>query len=363
MVLNRTEIVREGKGLLPSHVNIDPPTDYKDMRRRKEILLKKYRQILGKLPKKCVLQPKEAYRRRFLDHIEVKLTYQSEVNDTVHAYLLIPTKREPPFAGIVAHHQCNIDCDWGKEAVVGKVLGRPDQSYGLDLVRRGFVVLVPDSKNCGERFVSGIREEGNKVPDEKWKHQHCWGALRQKLSTKHFYAKHLYDSIRAIDYLESLDGLVDSDRIGMIGHSLGAGTTFWTAAYDKRVKVAVASCHYLGGMNNRGWPLLYPKTPQNCGLWYHELIELIAPTPFMATRGTNEALQGGFQTKEHNLSVHRWAFSYSKYVYDLYNVGEDLIRTRIFNGGHEFPTKVRHESYEFIEKYLAKINDSIPVPH
>lgn len=151
----------------------------------------------------------------------------------------------------------------------------------------------------------------------------------------------------------SLEDLVDPDRIGMIGHSLGAGTTFWTAAYDDRVKVAVASCHFLGSMDSRGHPYFYPHTPEAKGLWYHEFLELIAPKPFLATRGTKEVLQGEFQTREQDLSAHRWAFAYGKYVYDLYQVDEDHIQTRIFEGGHEFPAEVRRESYEFIEKYLA----------
>ena len=353
MAMNKTRIIRDGKRLFPSHVNIDPPADRTEAGWRKKALLERYYEILGKLPEKCALQPKEVYRRRFSDHIEVKLTYQAEANDVVHAYLLIPRKGAPPFPGIVAHHQCNIDCDWGKEAVVGKVVERPDQAYGLELVRRGFVVLAPDSKNCGERFVSGIREEGDKVGDEGWKHRHCWGALLSKLSTRHFYAKHLYDSIRALDYLVSLEDLVDHNRIGMIGHSLGAGTTFWTAAFDGRVKVAVTSCHYLGGMDSRGHAYLYPNKPKAKGLWYHEFLELIAPRPLLATRGANEDLQGGFQTREQGLSAHRWTFAYGKYMYDLYPVDEDRIQTWIFDGGHEFPAEVRRESYEFIEKYLA----------
>lgn len=353
MVLERSELIEEGKRVLPSHVLIDPPKDFKDVGQRRKLLLSRYEEILGKFPRRCDLDHEEVHRRRFSTHMEIKLTYLTEEDDLVHAYLLIPRRSEPPYAGIVAHHQCNIDCDLGKEAVVGKVSVRPDQAYGLELVRRGFVILAPDSKNCGERYVEGVREEGERVPDEGWKHEHCWGSLKKELSTKHFYAKHLYDSIRAIDLLMNLEDLVDPDLIGMIGHSLGAGTTFWTAAYDDRVKVSVASCHYLGGMDERGRPRMYPDTPENDGLWYHEFLELITPRPFLATRGMKEGFQGKFKTLEQNLEAHRWAFSYGAYVYDLYNMVENSIKTCIFDGGHEFPVEVRRESYEFIERALT----------
>ena len=50
----------------------------------------------------------------------------------------------------------------------------------------------------------------------------------------------LYDAMRAVDVLESLPQ-VDRNRIGAVGHSLGAKETLYLAAFDERVKVAVAS--------------------------------------------------------------------------------------------------------------------------
>ena len=93
----------------------------------------------------------------------------------------------------------------------------------------------------------GVREEGDTVRhDEQWKHQHCWGAYMPHIPTKSPYAQHICDSTRAIDYLTSLTDLVDPAHIGMIGHSLGGGTTTLTAAFDPRVKAAMASCGDMG---------------------------------------------------------------------------------------------------------------------
>ena len=50
--------------------------------------------------------------------------------------------------------------------------------------------------------------------------------------------KRIWDASRAVDLLQSLD-CVDPDRIGMIGHSLGAGTTFWAMAHDERIRAGV----------------------------------------------------------------------------------------------------------------------------
>jgi dienelactone hydrolase len=355
MGMSRTELVETAARILPEDVPIEPPADLPDAQLRRDRLLARYQVVLGKSPSKCDLQPLDQYTRRLPDHVEIKLAYHSEFDDVVSVYLLVPREGRPPFPAVVAHHQCNIDCEYGKEAVVGKVAERADQQYGLELVRRGFVVLAPDSKNCGERFTPGVREEGDSGDTEEWKHSHCWWALHPHLATKHLYAKQLYDSMRAIDYLESRSDLVDANRLGMIGHSLGAGTTFWTAAIDDRIKVAVTSCHGLFGIDTLGRPRFYPNfygDDMSPAIYYHELLELIAPRALLATRGNAEASREGFPTREAYLAAREWVFSYGRYVGDLHQGAGSRIRALSFDGGHEFPATIREECYRFIEACL-----------
>jgi pimeloyl-ACP methyl ester carboxylesterase len=161
--------------------------------------------------------------------------------------------------------------------------------------------------------------------------------------------------MRAIDYLESRSDLVDPDRLGMIGHSLGGGTTFWTAAIDDRVKVAVTSCQSLVGMDTSGRPRFYPNVygdGVSPAIYYHELLELIAPKAFLATRGEAEQSWEGFPTREAYFAARQWAFSYGRYVCDLYQRSGSSIRTLSFDGGHELPAVVRDECYQFIETCL-----------
>jgi cephalosporin-C deacetylase-like acetyl esterase len=49
-----------------------------------------------------------------------------------------------------------------------------------------------------------------------------------------------YDAQRALDVLVAIEG-VDRQRVGVIGHSLGAEETLMLVAFDERVKTAVAS--------------------------------------------------------------------------------------------------------------------------
>lgn len=132
---------------------------------------------------------------------ELAVTYEGEFGERIPAYLLIPTQGKPPYPAIVAQHQCFQDCDIGKDAVVGKSHLRPDQAYGFELVLRGYVVLAPDSINCGARNVPGVRDQGENNRDQPV----CFDKVIPKLSVKSFYLKHLWDATRAVDVLESLE--------------------------------------------------------------------------------------------------------------------------------------------------------------
>jgi len=44
-----------------------------------------------------------------------------------------------------------------------------------------------------------------------------------------------------IDYLDSLE-VVDSSRIGFIGHPYGGRMAIWAPAFDQRIKASVSNC-------------------------------------------------------------------------------------------------------------------------
>ena len=177
------------------------------------------------------------------DHVyeEWKIEYCVETEETmpessgrnVPAYLLIPRdeRNAPPYPAMVAFHQCNTDCIIAKDAVVGRAVQRPDQAYGYELVIQGFVVLAPDAINCGERHIPAVRRP--------FENKHCHRILSDPLG-RPFWIKQAYDGIRAVDVLDGLE-LVDSDRIGVIGHSMGSAQAANTMARDPRVRVGLVT--------------------------------------------------------------------------------------------------------------------------
>jgi hypothetical protein len=80
-----------------------------------------------------------------------RVVFDTEDTMSVPAYLLVPDSRQdqPPGPAVVACHGHGP----GKTQVVGLAhTDMPNADYGLQLVRRGYVVLAPDLRCFGERL-------------------------------------------------------------------------------------------------------------------------------------------------------------------------------------------------------------------
>lgn len=93
------------------------------------------------------------------DHIRRRLSYYVEKGEKVYGYLLLPKDRgSKKLPLVMCPHPTSRT---GKDMVVGKYDGSPVtkqealkrtfRSYGLDLVRRGYICFAPDAPGFGER--------------------------------------------------------------------------------------------------------------------------------------------------------------------------------------------------------------------
>ena len=95
----------------------------------------------------------------------------------------------------------------------------------------------------------------------------------------------LFDAQRGLDVLESLPE-VDTNRLGAIGHSLGAKEALYVAAFDPRVKATVSSEGGIGTtFSNWNAPWYLDKQITSFGREHHELLALAAPRPFLLVGG------------------------------------------------------------------------------
>ena len=293
-----------------------------------------FKKRIGDIPPAPDPDVKIVSKRKWKEFDEWKLEYNVENPDSmpepagqrIPAYLLIPKytlqegdagRRRP---AMICYHQCNVDCHWGKEAVVGKVVERPDQAYGLDLVYQGFVVLAPDSVPCGERFISFIRQEG----EEKV----CFDPYGQYLERlgRSWETKTIVDGVRSVDLLQTFD-FVDQARIGVIGHSGGAVTSVRHMACDERIRFGIVS--------GLGSPFIS-----------EEYLACIAPRPFLQLSGSLDE-EGGSPDERHRKI--RKIHSLVRPMYEEHHAA-GYLDLRIHRCGHHFLDTFKWEAYAKLRK-------------
>jgi hypothetical protein len=196
-------------------------------------------------------------------------------------------------------------------------------SIGVNLARQGFVVFAydavgyNDTKQVNHEFARGLGPWANGVS---------------------IMGLQLWDSIRVVDYLQSLKD-VDPNRIGCTGASGGGSQTFLLTAVDDRVKVSVpvnmVSAHMQGGCLCENGPALRVGTDNA------EIAALTAPRPMLLVACT------GDWTK--NNPHEEWPAI--KKIYDQYGAGD---RTAVvqFNYQHNYNVESREAMYAWFGRWL-----------
>jgi len=301
----------------------------------REEVLKKYQTLIDSFPERVPLDTKIIYKRKMAGYEEWKIEYTAESSDTmpepsgrrIPAYLLVPDRYKPPFPAMVCFHQCNCDCDIGKEAVVGKMINRPDQAYGFELAQQGFVVIAPDTISCGERHLPWVDVEGRYGPGINreclFKAQFVKESKLEKYLGRTWESKVMFDARRAVDLLCSLD-FVDQTRIGAIGHSMGSETTLLAMIADQRIKAGVVS-----------------------GAHTDKSIALIAPRLFVEFQGSCDGTPDQIKKVENS-------YEFAKRVYEEKGMPENLI-LRILPCGHHFLDQFKWEAYYKLKQYFGML--------
>lgn len=195
-------------------------------------------------------------------------------------------------------------------------------AFGISLARQGYVVFAYDMVGYTDTI---------QVP-------HRFGSARQRLWSFGPLGLQLWDSIRALDFLSSLDD-VDRSRIGMSGASGGATQTFLLTAVDDRVQFAspvnMVSAIMQGGDLCENAPGLRINTSNV------ELATTFAPKPMLLVSDTTDWTR----------NVPREEYPAIKRIYDLYGKG-DQVSVVQFEAVHNF----NQQSREAVYKFFAQLN-------
>lgn len=177
-----------------------------------------------------------------------------------------------------------------------------------------------------------------------------WGETRQvPHSSLRALALQLWNSIRAVDFLESLPE-VDPARIAIVGASSGATQAILAAAVDPRIAVSVPvvkiTALTAGGCTcETGMPIRSRTGTNNA-----EIAALIAPKPLLVvTDGEDETRY--FRELEH---------PYVERIYRLYGAEARFRNVHLADEGHDFGINKRRAVYDFLAEHLGL--DRIPLP-
>ena len=305
-------------------------------------------QCLGNFPTRVPLNPRFDPAEEESDHTRIRVTYDVEADERIAALLLVPHGPTPTggWPALLAIHQHNGEYQLGKSEVAG-LAGEPRVHYGLELCRRGYVVLCPDLLCFEERrppFTGPLTpwtKEGRAYERFVFTSRLLHGSCLQ--------TKYLHDLMCAVDMLCSLPQ-VNSLHLGAIGHSLGGQEALWLSWYDARITATVSSCGFSllrtilrdGILHN-----LAAYVPGLLEVGDMEIIaSLLAPRPFLLIAGESDPLfpLDGVET-------------IIATVHDAYNQAglSERFQARLFPGPHSFPAAMQEEAYAFLDRWLKAL--------
>ena len=275
------------------------------------------------------------------DHERHQILLESEGIPSVPVYLLIPKtlpkgEKAPGVLCVHGHGEFGNDPIVGRTDLPGvkQAIQKSHYDYGLQFVRKGYVVAAPCMVPFGRRV--NRKKYGGQDP--------CAVTLvRMQALGQLPITANLRDLRWCLDLLQSRPE-VHTDKLGCAGLSYGGRMTMMVTAMDQRIKVASVS----GALN-----LLQERLSRrySCGVQiipnllqygdYSEIGSLIAPRPCVWETGSKDSL-----------IVPRWDAIFRKRLrnaYDALGAEENLIFDR-FEGGHHWNGKVAYSLFEKILK-------------
>jgi dienelactone hydrolase len=267
----------------------------------------------------------DGYRRE-------RVELDTEPGVTMPCYVLIPDRLTSPAPGVIAAHGHS---SGGKLAVVGlrevdpriaQTIDQHNYDYGVQAVRRGYVVFCPDARGFGERR-EWQYEKPEQLLDSSCR-QLAHMALPLGLTVAGLWT---WDLMRLLDYMQTRPETA-GQPLASIGLSGGGLQTLYLAALDERVACAVDSGYFYGVEDS----LLHLSGNCDCNFVPHlwaaadmgDLGALIAPRPFLIESARQDPLNG---PRGVDNVLEQYAITES--AYSLLGVGHRL-SIDLFDGGH-----------------------------
>jgi dienelactone hydrolase len=220
------------------------------------------------------------------------------------------------------------------------------QHHGMWFATHGYVCLMIDSLQLGE--IAGIHHGTYRY--DRW-----WWLARGYTPA----GVECWNGIRALDYLQSRPE-VDPERLAVTGISGGGAATFWIAAADERVRVAVP----VSGMSDLEDYVGAKVVNGHCDcMFLHnafhwpwtQIAALIAPRPLLFQNSGHDPIfpmDGNDRIRARLERLYRF---YTNRTERLFDIG-------VTPGGHNDNPELRLMAYRWIDWHLKGTNAPVTEP-
>ncbi len=310
---------------------------------RRGELREQYLEMLGlwPMPERTPLQPQVTGVLERDEGFRVeKLHFQSRPHLYVTGNLYLPKNAQPgaklPAVLYVCGHSGR-GRDGNKTAF---------QQHGMWFATHGYACLIIDTLQLGE--IAAIHH--GTYRENRW-----WWPARGYTPA----GVECWNGIRAIDYLQSRPE-VDAGRIGVTGISGGGAATFWIAAADERVKVAVpvsgmsdledyvgekvvnGHCDCMFLINTFQWP-------------WTQIAALIPPRPMFFENSGHDTIFPMSGNERIRARLERLYGFYTNRTDRLFDIG-------VTPGGHDDKVELRLMAYRWINRILKGDDQTVTEP-
>jgi dienelactone hydrolase len=281
----------------------------------------------GNVYEKTPLEPREELIAEFPTHKAYRVWLRAF--DRVHAYgiLLVPTG-EGPFPGLVTVHGMG----GTPEGVTGLTEAADYHNrFGLQAVKRGYVVFAPLDMNSAEK--------------------RSWLDRQAIMVGQRLQALEQFKMLRIVDYLAGRND-VDAEHIGAYGISWGGRTVMYMAALDPRVAATAISGHF-----NDLIPKMLEPSPHYTAyietdevyafFWRHaqrftdaDVVSLICPRPVLIEQGREDRVA--------YWKMSRRAFDEVESIYERLGIAERAAY-EVYDGAHEV---FGSRTFDFLDEWL-----------
>lgn len=274
-------------------------------------------------------------------------------DDNRIAALMLTPKTPGPHPAMVLLHDHGSKFDIGKEKLI-RPWGNAEQLasaqawadkfftgrfIGDELAKRGYVVIAIDSPSWGDR--------GPMVYEQQQALASNYFNLGRSLA-----GEVAYEDMRTVDFIASLKS-VDSQRIGVLGFSMGGFRAWQLAALSDKV-AATAVISWFGTYNGLMTPgnnvlrgqsafyMLHPGMPAKMDI--PDIASLAAPKPMLIFSGGQDKLFPANAVNDAFAKAHR--------VWSSQNADDRLVTKTWPALGHVFYQQQQNEVFPWLDKWL-----------